>query len=485
LITEVQTGFIDSNGQESPRQEFVELTNVSPSKVNVTNWTVEYLSSANNGSGAPTSVLATLSGQINLNGQVLLNHVGYNPANPDVVFGEGDTASSGLIAKSGGHIRIMKGSTMIDCVAWGSAVAIAGCDKVAAAAPAGYTLQRPLTEGFYDKTRGVANFTPPTPNGGSLFPLTSDPPILPPPADPEPNPSPVPSCDNILLSEILANPTGDDAQGEFIELHNPTGITQSLYGCSLRLSNGKEYAFSATDFLTPNEYRAFPYSTTKLQLGNSGSTVSLMTATQQLSTTYPALGDDESWSFIDGDWYSTSHPTPNAVNVLDQGITSVGTTTSILVAAIEPCPVGKYRNPTTNRCRNIVAPTPAAAICTPRQERNPATGRCRKITSPTVQAACQVNQERNPETGRCRKVNVAATPKACDPGQERNPDTGRCRKATQSPAGKVLGATITKKTYHLLLIGVILVGVTGYGFYEYRHGLSSLLNRLRHRRVTS
>jgi hypothetical protein len=295
-------------------------------------------------------------------------------------------------------------------------------------------------------------------------------------------------CDNIQLSEILANPAGDDASGEFIELYNPANYAQTLSGCSLQLATGKQYAFKLTDALEPHEYKTFGYTTTALQLSNSGGIVTLQTASAQTTTTYPAVGDDEVWAKVEGTWYVTHHPTPGLPNLLDTPSVSSAETTAFisnLVAELESCPAGKYRNPETNRCRSIGILETVPANCTVGQERNPATGRCRKIAAASTQTPCQQNQERNPETGRCRKVESAGTvQKPCEAGQERNAETNRCRKVATNPNSKVLGTSTTKpKTYHYVLVGIILISVMGYGVYEYRSSLSSIFSRSKRRVV--
>lgn len=486
LITEVQTGFIDSSGVESPLHEFIELTSISQSAVNLTGWKLEYLSAANDGMGAPTQVIDTINGQISAGGNGIWEHDGYFPIAPDGIFGVGDVSTSGFLAKSGGHVRLMNGSIMVDCVSWGSAVAITGCDKVSAVASAGYTLQRQAVNGVYSKTSGVANVKPATPKGNNIYAVPVEPPLVIPPVDPEPEVPPA-VCETIELSEIVANPAGDDVQGEYIELYNPSNQQQTLYGCSLHLSSGKQYSFKSTDSLAAGQYQAFMFTTTGLQLINGGATVTLVTVGGQANTTYPSLGDDEAWVSIGGVWSISDQATPNLANTPGSSVsTNTAELASVLVSELESCPVGKYRNPTTNRCRNIGALEDTPTVCQVGQERNPATGRCRKIATATIQAACQVGQERNPETGRCRKVDTVATSqKPCETGQERNAETGRCRKVTTPTAGKVLGANISKKAYHYILVGTILAAVLGYGLYEYRSNFVGLLNRLRRHKVSS
>jgi hypothetical protein len=480
LITEVQTGFIDGSGVEYPKQEFIELTNVSPSKVNVTNWTLEYLSAANSGAGAPTTTISTLSGQINLNGHALLTHVGYLPVPPDATFGDGDISSSGFLAKSGGHVRLMNGSTMIDCVSWGSASVIAGCDKVTATAPAGYSLQRPFINNFYDKSLGVVNLTPPNPQGGELWPVydTSGGPANQPGVD-NSEPTSKPVCDNILLSEILPNPAGDDTQGEFIELYNPTNQLQSLYGCSLKVGT-KQYIFPAEAYLLPSQYKAFPFSTTSLTLANGGGEVDFITTSQVLSTVYPSSGDDQAWALSNGTWFTTT-PTPNSTNPLTGSIALIGKTN---VDTAETCAAGKYLSTETNRCRNIQT-TAVTTSCATGYMRNPVTNRCTKVVvSPTTAVTCQKGYEKNPQTNRCRKITTPATSKTCPAGQERNATTNRCRKiVATTKSNNNNGGVASAISHNYRLIAVVLVLAFGYAVYEYRQDFNNLVARLKNRRL--
>lgn len=477
LITEVQTGLIDDQGVESPKLEFVEIANISGQPVDMTGWRLEYLSAANAGP-SPSLVIDNLSSQIAINGYGLWTHEGYYPVAPDAIFGFSDASPTGFFAKSGGHIRLMNGTTMIDCVAWGSAVSITGCDKVNSVPTAGYSLQRPLTPTGYSKLNGVANLAPSTPKGGNIYAVGVVAPVAPPFIETGVV-QPQKVCDSVVLSEILANPAGDDGANEYIELYNPTNIVQSLYGCSLRLASGKFYEFPSSLSLASGEYRAFDFATTDLQLTNSGGTVTLTTITGEVSVSYPAAGDDQSWVFIDGAWQVSTQPTPNAANVLP----SAGAEPARAIADTETssCGPGKYRHPETNRCRNIVETSQIETACAPDQERNPATGRCRKKLAATVAAACPAGQERNLTTNRCRKVETAnSTTKACEAGQERNPDTGRCKKIATSKAAAVLG-TATKKTYHLVLVTIVVLALVGYGVYEYRHDMRSFFLRLKKR----
>ncbi len=470
LITEVQTGFIDSAGVEYPRQEFIELTNTTGSAVNMTGWRLEYLSASHNGTTAPTQIIDTISGQISGNGHGIWEHDGYYPVAPDSIFGASDVSTSGFLAKSGGHIRLMNGTTMVDCVAWGSATTITGCDKVSAVAGPGYTLQRPTTNGLYAKSAGVANYKPATPQGGNMYSVSVTPPSLP-PSVPPPTSS-QPTCQGVQLNEILPNPSGEDTIGEFIEIYNPTDQSQSLHGCKIRTAT-KEYVFPEPATIQSHEYKTVYYAVSALQLGNSGGVVTLETITESTSVNYPALSDDEAWALVNGFWGLTKQPTPSLANVL---VTE--SAPSSVSNEVETCPPGKFRNPATGRCKSNEEATVLVA-CNADQERNPETGRCRKLAI-VATISCPVGQEKNPATNRCRKIETASAQKACEVGQERNPETGRCRKIATKTSGQVLGdKTASPRKGHLVIIGAVMIAIVGYGIYEYRQEISRLGRRIK------
>lgn len=477
LISEVQTGFIDSSGTEFPKQEFIELTNVSGGWLNMTDWRLEYLSAAHDGSGVPTSTLVSFTGRLPAGGKALFSYTGYLSGFMDRGFGEGSTASSGLLAKSGGHVRLTDGISTIDCVAWGSASVIEGCDKVVPLATASQSIQRPLSEsGSYDKLLGVKNLAPPSPQGGELYDLLPQEPPVDPPTEPEPE-VPVSKCENVILTELLPNPAGDDAAGEFIELHNTSNKDQTLAGCVLRIGTaGKQYALPADAKLLSGEYKAFYFSTTALGLTNSGGEVWLLSDQAPQSAAYPTLGDDQAWALINGLWQVTDVPTPGAPNVLPDPGEIVTSTEST-----EPCPTGKFRNPETGRCKNIESDNELTP-CSAGQERNPDTGRCRKVTTASATlASCGPGEERNATTNRCRKVTTTQTSvKACEAGQERNPETNRCRKVAAASSGASgpdgNGSNMTQN-YRILLIVLLLV--LAYAIYEYRQEITKGVSTLR------
>ncbi len=187
-----------------------------------------------------------------------------------------------------------------------------------------------------------------------------------------------------------------------------------------------------------------------------------------------ALKTDESW-----DWTST--PRPNANNnfpvVLADQITSI----------IGECPVGKYRNPETNRCRTIEEAVNSLAVCPEGQYRNPETNRCKSalLTTATL-TPCSEGQERNPATNRCRSIaSAVAELIPCDEGYERNPTTNRCRKLVEvsnvttslsQPAEVSPSSNWLNSPYSIAT--VVAVGGIGYGLYEWRSEIAAGYKKL-------
>lgn len=443
LITEVQTGVIKGDGGELPAQEFVELTNTSGAGLDFADndWRLEYLSASNDGTHPPTKVLTSITGKLGVDGHILVSHTGYMSAQADLFFGQDDADTTSYLAKTGGHVRLMEDDLMIDCVSWGSATDIVGCSKISSLAPAGFTIQRsPAEDGSYRQDLGVQNIAPSTPIGQDSYQL------------PESDLSSV-TCPSLEISEILANPAGDDTGGEYIELHNLADTLVPLQGCTLVVGN-KAFGFGLGDSLAPDEYRPIYYAASNLQLPNNGGLVVLQ-GSLQAPIIYPEAGDNQAWALINGSWQSTNQPTPGAANSLaeQQDVTVKKELAVAPTIEVKPktCGAGKFLNPATNRCKSLPSAM-APKNCAANQQRNPATGRCKAIVSP------------------------AATAKACPAGQQRNTSTNRCRKvilaSKQSGASNSRGSPVPPAN-HLILAGVA-ASLVLYGLYEYRNDIANI-----------
>jgi hypothetical protein len=435
IISELQTGLYNSQTGDQAQAEFVELTNSSPADLRLdSNWHLDYLSAANDGTKQATSSLVGLAGTVPAGSHILASFDGYLSDSADLLFGVGSNSASGLLAKSGGHVRLMNGQTMVDCIAWGSAVSIDGCLKVSGSPPDGSSIQRLLQP---DHIYGPAGYQAlPSPQGQDGF---------------EPESADSPSADDgaagcalAVIDELMANPAGSDTGREFVELYNPSLQTISLQGCGLQVDS-KSYIFTDHDHLLAGQYAAFYSDQTGLVLTNGGGSIQLLGAIQP-AVAYPELGDSQVWVQINGSWQISNQPTPNLANLAVDP--AIDTLTGTKLVSLTSCPAGKERNPQTGRCRNV----PVAATA----------------------KACAANQVRDSQTGRCKKVAATSGPKACAAGQERNPQTGRCRKIVPKTAKLKLkddpAASKTKPSYLIMLtVGILIVA---YGIYEYRRELS-------------
>lgn len=482
VVSEIQTGGLTDGQIEHGRMEFIELYNPDVNPIDITGWRVEYLSAGHTGSGLPTRVIATLEGVAKEGGYILLSFTDYIDG-ADYYFGSESTGSSGFLAKSGGHVRIVDALGLtIDLVAWGTGVPIDDWSKVAEI-PAGMSIQRILSAEDAQPDGKVFHDPSPiiTPTGGGLYA----------PGEP-PQPS---NCGRIVISEILPNPKGTDSGREFIELYNPSQESVSLRGCTLRLGDaGKQYTLPDEQLL-PNTYRAFSDTETGIVLPNAtAQEVWLFSEAAEQAVQYAhTMPDDYAWALFDVGWQVTLQPTPGAANhmVADEAppTDDPDLNEESKAAPVQtPCPPGKERNPLTNRCRSSIVVAEVAA-CRPGYIRNEVTNRCRKQEVATDLVPCKSGQERNPLSGRCRSVLAAQTsiPSPCPEGQERHPDTKRCRKKQESQAATLQVQDVRTAAEgidaRIWLVGLVLIGAAGYGVYEWRHEIRQVASAYARRRA--
>jgi hypothetical protein len=286
----------------------------------------------------------------------------------------------------------------------------------------------------------------------------------------------------LFINELLPNATSTDTGKEFIELYNPNNRTIDLTGYVLQVgpSFSKQYVFSGGQFM-PNSYIVLSDTDSGIVLPNTNGVQLRLVAPSGVVVSetpiYSAASDDHAWALLDDQWIFTNQPTPSAANkpYLEPAREEVLGVTTVLA----PCPEGKYRNPETNRCRNIETAVSLLSSCDEDEYRNPETNRCRKITTSTL-VPCQPNQVRNPVTNRCRSVTtVSSNLVSCKEGQERNPETNRCRNVS-SVASQFDGGVptitdtevqTTQGSLNWLSISVIISATIAYMLYEWRHEL--------------
>ena len=445
LVSEVKLGG-SITGQPT---EFIELYNNTDTAVNFDagSWWLEYAKPAAVISDCSITSWAGVDTSSNVREQKVTG----------IIAAHGyATVAMNLNDSVGGSLRLQHNGLIDDLVGWSSVSSLAPCTagSPAVAPPNGKSIQRKAFDG-----NNATDFTEPR-DPTPLAPAA----VTNPTPEPEPTPEPTPQCQGVSLSEIVPNPTGNDTGTEFIELFNEMAQPVDLTECTLKVGSA---TLALSGFIDPG-YKSF-YG---LSLPNAaGGQVSLVTSSGAVNVTYPAdLGDDESYSFINGMWQQGALSTPGEPNAMPPVAGETTATGETLVA----CAPGKYRSPETNRCRTIEGES-SLAPCDPGQTRNPDTNRCRNSASVAgTLAPCDEGQSRNPETNRCRKNATSETAAAaCPTGQERNPETNRCKKVLTAKSTNPMATTsdASKKPISYYVLGIVAVAAAAYGIFEYRHSL--------------
>jgi hypothetical protein len=193
---------------------------------------------------------------------------------------------------------------------------------------------------------------------------------------------------------------------------------------------------------------------------------------------YTSPQDGESWALINGVWQYTNQPTPGMANMASVENTQADTTDT----GLAPCPTGKYRNPLTNRCRNIESDASVLATCDADQYRNPETGRCKKIAVTSL-TPCKENQYRSEETNHCRTIQAASVQKPCKENQYRSEETNRCRNLPASTVPDAAFAVQPIKDTGVAFVGWWALGgvmavAVGYAAWEWRRELQAQFARV-------
>lgn len=508
LISEIKLG---GTVVGQPTQ-FVELFNDSPDSIDLTDWSLEYakvsstivLSDCNSPDWStidPSSNVRedSLSGVIQPRGRVVF-----------------DTSLNDNV---GGSLRLKQTTpdqsavTIHDLVGWGSASSNAKCFETAQTIiPAnGSSIKRAFNNDGHpiDSDNNALDF--------SLTGQTPLPEVDPAPkddSDPDPTPDPDPQTETYLpitISELLPNPSSPqtDSEDEFVELYNPNNEDVNLQGYKIQTGLDFNYSYTLpTMLIRGKSYLALNSSQTNLTLSNTSSSARALNPAGDVmhtSESYSSIGEDESWALVDGEWVGTDRVTPNEPNL---GPTQLFIDTGGK-GGVTPCPPGKFRNPETNRCKNIVT-TSSLAPCNSNQYRSPETNRCRlKSTASTTLQACASDQFRNPETNRCKKIAILSSSlkpcasdqfrnpetnrckkigeesllKPCEEGSVRNKDTNRCRKVAgvNTTGGLESVATATSNPVSNSALAVVGAGLLGYGVYEYRSEFKKYLKRIRNK----
>lgn len=141
---------------------------------------------------------------------------------------------------------------------------------------------------------------------------------------PSPRSSPIPntvSAARVVVSEVFPNPTGDDRDGEFVELFNDGSGTADLTGFSLDDGDGGSTpaALPAGITIPPGGYRSFSGRETRLVFNNDADRARLLRpdGTRQHELVYERI-PGEGFAYArrpDGTAAWTKTPTPGRANV--------------------------------------------------------------------------------------------------------------------------------------------------------------------------
>ncbi len=206
-------------------------------------------------------------------------------------------------------------------------------------------------------------------------------------------------CQGLIFSEILSY-YDEDEKEQFIEFYNSANSDINLDGCKVKyknkyydLGNGSSRnTIGALDYyvLQP-EFRLTKNPNTEniLELYDAnGTIIDVLTYPhgQKKAASYAQIGYES-----DGteDWRVTYAVTPGEPNIYQQ---------------YRSCTDGKVINESTGNCVKAATMSSALADCPAGKYRNPTTGRCKNIESDDETTECKEGYERNPETGRCRKI---------------------------------------------------------------------------------
>ena len=457
-------------------QEIVLLYNISSQDINITNWCIKYTSSTDSSGfnkclsppDSKTELWLTSGGMVSFaTTEFISANIGFTP---DIIFSAGMAATSG-------HLRIIDSTgAEVDKLGWGSAMSPEG--TAVPAHTTGKVLSRNLTALSVDTDNNFNDFSSKTihsPITGGLY----EKPII---IDLCPNIEGIQEvlpegfllddsgdcyldlCTNLpglqitipdgyyieggscleiplenrplVITEIYPDAPSYDTGFEFIEIYNPNSELINLKGYVLQVgpSFTKQFIFDS-GVINPGQYLTFSDTQTGIVLPNSSGVALRLIApagnTVSESDVYQNASDQVSWAIVDDTWIFTNQKTPNSANkpYLQQAEEEVLGATTVLA----PCPDGKYRNPDTNRCRNLETAISVLTPCNEDEYRNPETNRCRKVSSSSSSLTpCKLGQERNPDTNRCRFIATTKALASCPEGQERNPETNRCRKIVLS-----------------------------------------------------
>ncbi len=223
-------------------------------------------------------------------------------------FADTETSSSALANDNSIGLFTASGNdgALLDSLAWGGGAVFSSDSPVFPNPPKGTALTRDTATREWSPTESL---TPTNSRGEAWTPPIPEPPTAP-PVTPKPS---------VRFNEILANPSGDDGQGEFIELYNAGDAEIALDGFRIKdASKTGEYVFPSGTLLPAQEYFVLPRSISQISLNNSAETLSLFDRNLTLidSADYTKTKEGISLNFTPSGWRGGT-PTPGIENQLN------------------------------------------------------------------------------------------------------------------------------------------------------------------------
>lgn len=280
LIVGIQTG-----GASNASQERIKLANTTAVSIDLAPYRLQYFAAQPKDMQKPARMIA-LSGKVAAGDIFTLGTEG--EANVDQRY-------AATLAAGGGHLRLMRGDSVVDLVGWGTAAHAQG--RPAPAPAAGQLLSR-----NYDSQSNTYNASG---NNADDFGQLPEPVVR--------------QSSAIRLTELLPDPAhpATDAADEFVEIHNTGSEAVDLTGYQLSAGVKSTRNFTLQDtIIAPGEYQALFSAQTKLTLGNAGSTVKLLDANGVMldEVSYQTALAGQAYALDGQAWQWTTTPTPNQSN---------------------------------------------------------------------------------------------------------------------------------------------------------------------------
>lgn len=167
------------------------------------------------------------------------------------------------------------------------------------------------TEGYsYIRTQSglYEEISSPTPNAANTVPAT-----------PTPTPTPVVYSLDIHVSEFLPNPTGDDDELEFVELHNQSSSLIDISGWVIDTGATSRFVIASGTSIEAGAFLAFFSSLHDISLSNSSDHVQLIRPDALVQDDVSYTESKEGYSYnrnASGVYEPSFTPTPNAPNTI-------------------------------------------------------------------------------------------------------------------------------------------------------------------------